>query len=69
MLAFSMETHGRLVADSAAAGGGGGKTQGKAKTAGREEVRCPYLIMPADLVKRVIKVCEWRAGELGERVV
>jgi alpha-tubulin suppressor-like RCC1 family protein len=57
-LAFAMGTHERLGTSSAAAGGGGGKrrsrrAQGKAPAAGREEEGCPYLMMPADLVKRV----------------
>ena len=74
-LAFAMGTHERLGASSAAAGGGGGKrrsrrAQGKAPAAGREEEGCPYLMMPADLVKRVVEAGGWRAeGELGEGVV
>ena len=71
-LAFTMGTHEWLDASSAAAGGGGGKrrAQGKAPAAGREEEGCPYLMMPADLVKRVVEACGWRAeGELGEGVV
>jgi hypothetical protein len=73
-LAFAMGTHERLGAGSAAAGGGAGRrqslrTQGKAP-AGREEEGCPYLMMPADLVKRVVEACGWRAeGELGEGVL
>ena len=54
-LAFAMGTHERLGASSAA---------------GREEEGCPYLMMPADLVKRVVEAGGWRAeGELGEGVV
>jgi alpha-tubulin suppressor-like RCC1 family protein len=54
-LAFAMGTHERLGAGSAA---------------GREEEGCPYLMMPADLVKQVVEACGWRAeGELGEGVV
>ena len=35
-----------------------------------EEEGCPYLMMPADLVKRVVEAGGWRAeGELGEGVV
>ena len=76
-LAFAMGTHERLVAGSAAAGGGGPparrwlrREQGKAPAAGREEEGCPYLMMPAELVKRVVEACGWRAeGELGEGVV
>jgi hypothetical protein len=73
-LAFAMGTHERLGAGSAAAGAGGGKRQsqralGKAPAARREEECCPYLVMPADLVKRVVEACEWRAGGLGEGVV
>ena len=50
-----MGTHERLGASSAA---------------GREEEGCPYLMMPADLVKRVVEACGWSAeGELGEGVV
>jgi hypothetical protein len=61
-LAFAMGTHERLGASSAAAGGGGTKrrsrrAQGKAPAAGREEEGCPYLMMPADLVKRVVEAC------------
>ncbi len=57
-LAFAMGTHERLGASSTSAGGAGGKrrsrrAQGKAPAAGREEEGCPYLMMPADLVKRV----------------
>ncbi len=38
--------------------------------AGQEEEGCPYLMMPADLVKRVVEECGWRAeGEPGEGVV
>jgi hypothetical protein len=65
----------RRGAGSAAAGGGGGRrrsrrAQGKAPAAGREEEGCPYLMMPADLVKRVVQACGWRAeGELGKGVV
>ena len=34
------------------------------------EKGCLYLMMPADLVKRVVEACGWRAeGELGEGVV
>jgi hypothetical protein len=44
--------------------------QGKVPAAGREEEGCPYLMMPADLVKRLVEACGWRAeGELGEGVV
>jgi alpha-tubulin suppressor-like RCC1 family protein len=74
-LAFAMGTHERLGASSAAAGGGGGKrrsrrAQGKAPAAGREQKGCLYLMMPAELVKRVVEACGWRAeGELGEGVV
>jgi hypothetical protein len=58
-LAFAMGTHERLGASSAAAGGVGERrrsrrAQGKAPAAGREEEGCPYLMMPADLVKRVV---------------
>ncbi len=41
-LAFGMGTRSRRV-------------QGKAQAAGREEDGCPYLVMPADLVKQVVK--------------
>jgi hypothetical protein len=64
----------RLGTGSAAARGVAGRrrsrrAQGKAPAAGREEEGCPYLMMPADLVKRVVEVCGWRAeGELGEGV-
>ena len=74
-LAFAMGTHERLGASSAAAGGGGGKrrsrrAQGKAPAAGREEEGCLYLMMAAELVKRVVEAGGWRAeGELGEGVV
>ena len=74
-LAFAMGTHERLVAVSAAAGGVGGRrrsrrAQGKAPAAGREEEGCLYLMMAAELVKRVVEACGWRAeGELGEGVV
>jgi len=74
-LAFAMGTHERLGAGSAAAGGVGGRrrsrrAQGKAPAAMREEEGCLYLMMPADLVKRVVEACGWRAeGELGEGVV
>jgi hypothetical protein len=70
-LAFAMGTHERLGAGSAAAGGvGGRRAQGKAPAAMREEEGCLYLMMPADLVKRVVEACGWRAeGELGEGVV
>jgi len=55
VLAFAMGTHERLGAGSAA---------------GREEEGCPYLMMPADLVKRVVEACGERAeNELGEGVV
>ena len=61
-LAFAMGTHERLGAGSAAAGGGGGRrrsrrAQSKAPAARREEEGCPYLMMPADLVKRVVEAC------------
>ena len=60
-LAFAMGTHERLSASSAAAGGGGGKRRSQraqgAPAAGREEEGCPYLMMPADLVKRVVEAC------------
>ncbi len=74
-LAFAMGTHERLGAGSVVAGGGGGRrrsrrAQGKAPAAGREEEGCPYPMMPADLVNRVVEVCGWRTeGELGEGVV
>jgi hypothetical protein len=74
-LAFAMGTHERLGAGSAAAGGVGGRrrsrrAQGKAPAAMREEEGCLYLMMPADLVKRVVEAGGWRAeGELGEGVV
>jgi hypothetical protein len=60
-LAFAMGTHERLGAGSAAAGGGEGRrrsrrAQGKAPAAGREEEGCPCLMMPADLVKRVVRL-------------
>ena len=36
----------------------------------RQEDGCLYLMMPEDLVKRVVEACGWRAeGELGEGVV
>ena len=69
-LAFAMGTHERLGAGSAAAGGVGGRrrsrrAQGKAPAAMREEEGCLYLMMPADLVKRVVEACGWWAeGEL-----
>jgi len=61
-----MGTHERLGASSAAAGRGGGKrrsrrAQGKAPLAWRQEEGCPYLMMPADLVKRVVEAGGWRA--------
>jgi hypothetical protein len=74
-LAFDMGTHCRLGAGFAAAGGVGARrrsrrTQGKAQTARREEEGCPYLMMPADLVKQLVEACGWRAeGELVEGVV
>jgi alpha-tubulin suppressor-like RCC1 family protein len=74
-LAFAMGTHERLGAGSAAAGGGGRRrrsrrAQGKAPAAGREEEGCTYMMMPVDLVKRVVEACGWRAErELGEGVV
>ena len=74
-MAFAMGTHERLGAGSAAAGGVGGRrrsrrAQGKAPAAGREEEGHPYLMMPTDLVKRVVEACGWRAeGELGKGVV
>ena len=68
-LAFAMGTHERLVAGSAAAGGGGPparrwlrREQGKAPAAEREEEGCPYLMMPADLVKEW-----WRRAGGGQR--
>ena len=70
-----MGTHGRLGAVSAAAGGGGGRSrslraQDKAPSAGPEEEGCPYLMMPADLVKRVLEAWGWRSeGELRVGVV
>jgi hypothetical protein len=73
-LTFAMGTHRRLGAGSTATEGGGGRrrslrTQGKAPAARREEEGCPYLCMPADLVKRVVEACGWRAkGKLGEGV-
>ncbi len=73
-LAFAIGTHERLGAGSAAGGGGGGRrrsrqAQGKAP-AGREEEGCPFLMMPAELVKGVVEACGWRAeGELGDGVV
>jgi hypothetical protein len=69
-----MGTH-ELGAGFAVAGGVGGRrrsrrAQGKEPAARREEEGCPYLMMPADLVKRVVEACGWRAeGELGEGVV
>jgi hypothetical protein len=75
-LAFAMGTHERLGAGSAAAGGGGGRRRSRRAVpsrnlqAGREEKGCLYLMMPAELVKRVVEACGWRAGgELGEGVV
>jgi hypothetical protein len=74
-LAFAMGTHERLGTGSSAAGGGGGRrrsrrAQGKAPAAGREKDVCPDLMMPADLVKRVLESCGWTAeGELGEGLV
>jgi len=61
-MAFAMGTHERLGAGSAAAGEGGGRrrsrrAQEKAPAARREEEGCPYLMMPADLVKRVVEAC------------
>jgi hypothetical protein len=45
------------------------KIKNRRRTAGREE-GCLYLMMEAELVKRVVKACGWRAeGELGEGVV
>ena len=62
-----MGTHERLGAGSAAARGVGGRrrsfrAQGKAPAARREEEGCPYLMMPADLVKRVVEACGWSRG-------
>ena len=75
-LAFAMGTHERLGAGSAAAGGAGGRRRSrrgsafKGPAAGREEKGCLYLMMPAELVKRVVEACGWRAGgELGEGVM
>jgi hypothetical protein len=70
-LAFTMGTHEWLDASSAAAGGGGGKRRSQraqgAPAAGREEEGCPYLMMPADLVKRVVEACGWRQRASLER--
>jgi hypothetical protein len=44
--------------------------QGKAPAEGEDDRGCPYFMMPADLVKRVVEACGWRAErELGEGVV
>jgi hypothetical protein len=49
----------------AVAAGAGQGTGGRARGEGH-----PYLMMPTDLVKRVVEACGWRAeGELGEGVV
>ena len=50
-VAFAMGTHERLGSGA----GGGGEGQG-----------CLYSEMPADLVKKVLEHCGWRAEELGE---
>ena len=43
---------------------------GAGSAVGQEEKGCPYLMMSADLVKRVVGACGWRAdGELGEGLV
>ncbi len=55
-LAFAMGTKRQL--GSGAGAGGGGQGQG-----------CLHLIMPADLVKKVVEQCGWRAEELEEGVV
>jgi alpha-tubulin suppressor-like RCC1 family protein len=56
-LAFVMGTHERLGAGFVAA-------------RGRESEECLYLMMPAELVKRVVEACWWRTeGDVGEGVV
>ena len=72
-IAFAMGTHERLGTGSAAAGGGSGRrrsrrAQGKAPAARREEEGCPYLMMPADLVKRVVEAGGWRADRKSTRL-
>ena len=62
-LAFAMGTHERLGAGSAAAGGVGGRRRSPM----RQEDGCLYLMMPADLVKRVVEACGWRQRASVER--
>jgi len=67
-LTFAMGTHARLGAVAGGAGGGGRRrsrrVQGKAPAGGEDDRgRCPYFMMPADLVKRVVEACRWGAGE------
>ena len=78
-LAFAMGTHARLGAGAGAGAVGGGgrrrsrRVQGKAPAEGEDDRGCPYFMMPADLVKRVVEACSWEAGReakwLGEGVL
>jgi hypothetical protein len=55
-LAFAMGTHVRL----GAGGAGGAEAEGKG---------CLYLMMPGDLVERVVEACRWAGeGKLGDGV-
>lgn len=54
-LAFAMGTHARLGAGAAAEEG--------------EDKECPYLMMPGELVKRVVDACRWDAGKVATAVV
>ncbi len=64
-LAFAMGTHQRLGAGGAGAAARG-TSMGKAKGMGQG---CLSVMIPPELVRRVVELCAWRAGELGEGVV
>jgi hypothetical protein len=69
-LAFTMGTHDLLVVGSEGGQEAVVADSGQAPAAGQEEEGCPYMMMPADLVKQVVEACGWRKeGELGEGVV
>ena len=73
-LAFAMGTHSRLGAGTTVAGGsrrkqgGSARRNSKRKVAGRGLVQGSfYSEMPADLVRKIVKACDWKLeGETGQ---
>ena len=63
-MAFAMGTHARLGAGVGVSSSGGRRrsrrVQGKAPAGGEDDRRCPYFMMTADLVKRVVEACRWK---------